>query len=286
MPIRTILVPADGTDASKPAIEMALKLAPAFHAHVEVLHVRADAKDAVPLLGEGMSGAMIEEMIDMAETEAAQRAKAARAMFDSTCGAQSIPVKDAADGVEEASISWREETGREDEVTATRALLADMIVMTRPGSESEVSATLTLNAALFESARPVLLAPHEGASLPTRHAVIAWNGSAQAARAVRTAMPLMKKMDAVTVVTIDARGEVTPTAADVAAYLAWHGIQAQVRSKNGEGPGMVLLNVCREVDADLLVMGAYTHSRLRQLIMGGVTRFVLDNAKIPVLMAH
>ena len=109
MPIRTILVPADGTEASKPAIEMALKLAPAFKGHVEVLHVRADAKDAVPLLGEGMSGAMIEEMIDMAETEAAQRAKAARAMFDSTCGAQTIPVKEAADGVEEASISWHEE---------------------------------------------------------------------------------------------------------------------------------------------------------------------------------
>ena len=233
-----------------------------------------------------MSGAMIEEMIDMAETESGQRATAARAMFDNTCGAATIPVKEAADGAPGASVSWHEETGREDEITATRALLADMIMMTRPSPDSEVSATLTLNAALFESARPVLLAPPQGGIVPGAHAVIAWNGSPQVSRAVRTALPLLAKTGKITVVTFDARGDVTPGGEDVARYLAWHGIDAAVQSTSSEGSGTALLNVCGELGADLLVMGAYTHSRLRQLIMGGVTRHILDNASIPVLMAH
>ena len=85
MSIKTILVPVDGTEAARPALETAFAVAKEFSAHVDVLHVSADPKDAVPLLGEGMSGAMIEEMIEYAEKESGERAASARRMFDDQC---------------------------------------------------------------------------------------------------------------------------------------------------------------------------------------------------------
>ncbi|MFQ5619172.1 MAG: universal stress protein [Rhodospirillales bacterium] len=129
MGIRTILVPLDGSEASKPALETAFMVGRDLAANVKVLHMRADPKDAVPLLGEGMSGTMIEEMIELAETEAAKRAAKARAMFDGLCSEHGIAVVDTPAPAEEVSASWTEDTGREDEATAWRGRLVDLIVV-------------------------------------------------------------------------------------------------------------------------------------------------------------
>lgn len=286
MSIRSMLVAVDGTERSDGVLNTALAIARQLDAHLEALHVKPDAREAVPLLGEGMSGAMIEEMIDLAEREADARAARARAQFDAAVAETGVPTCDAPPGPGGVCVTWRQETGREDETVAWRGRLSDLIVAARPAGDAEAASALVLNAALFESGRPVLVVPPAPVGEVGRTIAIAWNGSAQAARAVAAAMPLLQAAASVRILTISSAA--TPAAAgeELSKYLHWHGISAEtVTSEEIEGAvGADVLG--KAGGADLLVMGAYTHSRLRQLILGGVTRYVLENASIPVLMSH
>lgn len=288
MPIRTILAPIDGTEAAWPVLDAAFTVGRDLPAHIDVLHVRADSKNAVPLLGEGMSGAMIEEMIDLAEKEASGRAKSARDMFDDLRGRHSVPIAETAPGPDGASVTWIEETGREDEVTAQRGRLADLIVIARPTPEMDVTSRMTLNAAIRETGRPVLVVPPEPPQSLGRKVAVAWNGSAEAARAVRLAMDVISRAEEVSVLTVEGERTSGARAAEFAAYLAWHGITARIRTLEyaERFAGEELLKACGDMGADLLVMGAYTQSRVRQLILGGVTRHVLEVAELPVVMAR
>lgn len=289
MSIRTILVPFDGSEASKPALDTALAVGRKIDAHVDVLHVSVDARDVVPLLGEGMSGAMIEEMFGLAEKEAADRLEKARRMFDEACAGAVPMVEQPPEGAGEVgfSVTWSEQTGREDEIIGNRGRLADLVVVARTMPDSTASAAQILNTALFESGHPVLVAAGSAPVLGTRVA-IAWNGSAQAARAVTASIPFLQRAGGVTILTADSAAtsvDVVPALID---YLAWHGVAADARTSSAAGRhvGEVMLKECVDLGAEMLVMGAYTHSRMRQLILGGVTRYVLAEAKIPLFMAH
>ncbi|MDP6573117.1 MAG: universal stress protein [Rhodospirillales bacterium] len=297
MSIKTILVPVDGTEAARAALELAFVAGKQFSAHVDVLHVSGDPKDAVPLLGEGMSGAMIEEMIEYAEKEAAERATSGRRMFDEQCARDSVSVVEtppetptAADTV---SAAWVEVVGRDNEAVAQRGRLADLIVAGRPTADADPSATMVVNAALFETGRPVLVAPPGVSAAPAPAAMgskvaIAWNLNAEAARAVTAAIPFLGRAESVVVVTAESKRTSSGAAGELVPYLAWHGISAVTKTipPSRRAVGEALLGACADVGADMLVMGAYTHGRVRQLILGGVTRHVLAEATIPVLMAH
>lgn len=283
---KTILVPvADGASAVSP-LDTAFRLASLFGAHVVGLHVRNDPTSAVPLVGEGMSGGMVEEMMSVAERQSAERAAAARAGFDAACtrhgvGMSTVPVAGP-------SAQWEDMTGREEEAVAWRGRLSDLVVMGRPSEGAEMPSLLSLNAALMESGKPLLLAPPQAPAVVGRSVAVAWNGSAEAGRAVAFALPLMKRAETVTILSIaEDNRTVSASAGELAAFLAWHGITAQCKVVHGGAhAGNVLLEQCSAVGADMLVMGAYTHSRLRQLILGGVTRHVLNHADIACLMCH
>ncbi|MBL6947409.1 MAG: universal stress protein [Rhodospirillales bacterium] len=293
MSIRTILVPLAGSEDVTPVMEMGLTLGRDLGAHVDVLHIQSDPKDTIPLLGEGMSVSMIEDMIQMAEKEGGERASDGRRTYDELVSKLSITVSDDPTS-QGPSTSWGQEVGRNDEVTARRGRLADLIVVARPTESSDVLATLTLNAALFDSGRPVLVAPPAGggsakALTPGGHVAISWNGSAQSARAVSSAMGLIAKAEKVSVFTAASDVTSASRAPELATYLEWHGIVPDTRTftiDGGQAIGGALLDECGKEGVDLLVMGAYTHSRVRQLILGGVTRHVLENATLPLFMAH
>lgn len=287
MPIKKILVPLDGTEVAGPVLHTAFSVCRDLSAHLEVLHVRADSKNAVPLLGEGMSGAMIEEMIDLAEQEAATRADKARAMFDKVLAEYGFPVRELP-GMDGPSAAWVERTGREDEATAQRGCLSDLIVVARPTPESDVSCRMTLNAAIRESGRPVLVIPPGEAKPMGKKVAIAWNGSAEAARAVRLSMAFVCSADEVLVLTAEGSTTRAASASELADYLAWHGISAKTKTVAiaDRAGGEDLLRECADEKIDLLMMGAYTQSRVRQLILGGVTRHVLSEATLPVVMAR
>ena len=291
MSIKTILTPYNGTDEAQPALDVAFTLGRDLGAHVNVLHVSANPQDSVPLLGEGMSAAIIEEMLQLSENESSERASRAQLNFDKTCGRYATAVAQTSAAGKGASAEFSRETGREDEILAVKGRLSDLIVAAQPVGDNQAVSMMTINAALFETGRPVVIAPPSfpaTGALCGRKVVVSWNGSAEASRAVAAAMPLITRAESVVVLRADGDKSSSDMASELVAYFAWHGINADTKLLNASGShvGPDLLDECGAVGADLLVMGAYTHSRMRQLILGGVTRHILSESQIPVLMAH
>jgi nucleotide-binding universal stress UspA family protein len=148
---------------------------------------------------------------------------------------------------------------------------------------------LTFEAAVLETGRPVLLVPTTNHTDPTQgKVVVAWNGSPEAFRAVTAAMPILVKASEVIVFTSSEGNIEASMADDLVTYLKWHGAKASVLKSDGKSNSVedALLTAVKKAKASLLVMGAYTHSRFRELLFGGVTRHVFKHATTPVLMAH
>jgi nucleotide-binding universal stress UspA family protein len=286
MPIRKLLVPLTGTAAGEAAIATALCLARKFNAHIYAIHVRADSRDVAPLAGEGLSGAMIQEMMQATDRESNERSSAIRTMFDNAIEAAGIHIEKPAALHDHPTATFAVITGREEDVVAHQARLADYTIVPHPESGDDVSSSDALHAVLFDSGRAVMIAPHHAPQTLGRRVAVAWNGSGESAAAVQAAMPLLHRADAVRILMSDEYQRNGPPARELAAYLAMHGVQAEIatfRSIDREvGAGM--LAAARDFGADLMTMGAYSHSRLRQLILGGVTRHVLEHADLPVLM--
>ncbi len=285
MAIRKLLLPLTGTASGEAALTTALTVARLWDAHLTALHVRVDSRDVAPLAGEGLSGAMIEEMMSATEKESSDRSNAVRALFDRFVTQHGVTVAEPHAGAG-ATANFASVTGREDDLVAQLARLTDLTVVPHPEAGDEVSSSDALHAVLFDSGRPVLVAPQ--VALPTvgTRICIAWNGTAESASAVYAAIPWMQKAQAVRILSAEEYQRRGPGSRELATYLALHDIHpeiAEFRPLEKE-VGRGLLAAAREFGADLLAMGAYSHSRLRQLLLGGVTRHVLENASLPVLM--
>jgi nucleotide-binding universal stress UspA family protein len=281
-----ILCPIAGAAGDRRALDAAASLALAFSSHVEVLHARPDPTAFVPYLGEGMSPGAVEALIGDAERRAEESERRASEAFASWSRERGVAQSKAAASPRVASCSWRREDGAEDFWIARRGRLADLVVVAAPGGEASVAATAAAEAALLDTGRPVLLAP-SAPVVVAGVAVVAWNGSQQAARAVGAALPLLARAREVHVVTIEEAGRpADPT--DLAEYLAWHGVAARARMADRDAAGIAATidAACTQSAAALLVMGAYTHSRVRELIFGGVTAHTLRDCRIPTLLAH
>ncbi len=286
MSLRTILAPISGANGDKTALDAALAVARRFDAHIEVLHVSGDPRDAVPFLGEGASGALIEQIMDAAAKETKARAQRARKTFDEWMAAASLPAADRPGQTTGASAAWRPETGAEDQWVARRGRLADLIVAAPPAEAGKLAWTIVFEAALLDTGRPILSVSPSASMRPGEGTVVVgWNGSAQASRAVAAAMPFLATAPRVVVVSMAEKG-VNASPADLVTYLGWHGVRAEARTPEAKGASVGAVLLSEAADAGLLVMGAYTHNRLREMIFGGVTRHVLENAMVPVLMAH
>src|SRR3954447_25606292 len=285
MPIRRLLLPLTGTAAGEAALSTALTVARKWDAHLTALHVRVDSRDVAPLAGEGLSGAMIEEMMSATEKESSDRSDAVRALFDRFVAKHGVTVAEPHPGAG-ATANFASITGREEDLVAQLARLADLTVVPHPEAGDDVSSSDALHAVLFDSGRPVLIAPQFVPNRIGARICIGWNGTAESAAAVQAAIPWMQRAQAVRILFADEYQRRGPGAMEVAGYLALHDIRAEIaqfRPQDREvGRGM--LAAAREFGADLLCMGAYSHSRLRQLILGGVTRHVLEHATIPVMM--
>jgi len=292
MAYRRLLLPLTGTAAGEAALATALIVARIWKAHVHCLHVRVDARDVAPLAGEGLSGAMIEEMMAATERESEERAERVRALFERfTSGLGGITLADNPDTAAKSdgpTLSFESIAGREEDIVAQTSRLYDMAVVPHPDAGEDVSSSDALHAILFDSGRPVLIAPRTApADIGTR-VCVAWNGTAESAAAVAAALPWLHRASAVRILCADEYQRRGPRAEGLQAYLRWHSIEAEIfRFKpQTREVGAGLLGAARDFGADLLTMGAYSHSRLRQLILGGVTRHVLENAEIPVMMCR
>jgi hypothetical protein len=196
MAIRKILLPLSSAAAGESALATALVVARIWRAHVAALHVNVDSRDVAPLAGEGLSGAMIEEMMAATEKESGERAASVHALFDRAIAAQGIASAARAAGERTATASFTAAVGREEELVAQQARLADLTVVAHPDAGGDGASADALHAVLFDSGRPVLLAPQDAPSTIGRRVCVAWNGTAESASAVSAALPWLEKAEA------------------------------------------------------------------------------------------
>ncbi len=288
MTIRTVLVPLGSSQNPTRHLASAFAFAKRLDAHIDVFHISPDPRDSVAYVGEGVTGAIIEDLMSAAEQEGDARATQSQEQFASMCAATGATVDNAA-GAVGFSAAFATVTGRIYDLIALRGRLADVIVVPRPQKGDDAMVQATLEVALLETGRPVLVVPPRDVSELGDRIVILWSGAEEAARAVAGALPLLHMAESVAAYSFSRYAKPLARAADLVTYLAWHGIDVGKHEDidtAGRDVADAVLEKLDENRADLVVMGAYTHSRLRHLIFGGMTSAMLERAEIPVLMAH
>src|SRR6185312_2836539 len=203
MAIRKLLLPLTGTAAGEAALTTSLMIARSWNAHVLALHVRVDSRDVAPLAGEGLSGAMIEEMMSATEKESSERAHAVRGMFDRFVARHEVTLSEARSGVDHATASFAAVTGREEDIVAQQARLADLTVVPHPDAGEDVSSSDALHAVLFDSGRPVLISPQVAPTTIGTRVCLAWNGTAESASSALAALPWMQRAEAVKILSAE-----------------------------------------------------------------------------------
>jgi nucleotide-binding universal stress UspA family protein len=260
MAYKDLLVVLDSGARSRQRLQLAARLAERFAAHLVGLCVMAGARG-----------------------QADQQDAGARRLFEDVAARHAL------------SAEWRPAHGDPTELTAVHGRYADLIILGQrdPDTFETVLLQPFPEEVALQTGRPLLVIPYAG-TVPAvgRRVLVGWDASRAATRAVHDAIPLLAGAEAVTVFTIDARiggnrhGELP--GADIALHLARHGVTATTERTVSGGIGIanVLLSRASDLAADLLVIGAYGHSHLRELLLGGTTRTVLASMTVPVLMAH
>ncbi|MBU6425722.1 MAG: universal stress protein [Rhodospirillales bacterium] len=287
MSVRKFLLPVNSTASAEAALQAGLLLARMWNAHLEVLHVQSDTREIAPFAGEGLSGALIEDMMTATEREGGVRTRELQEMFLSATETAGVQVGAAHRGVSEPSACFTTLVGREEQLVAHKARLADLTIVPHPLAGEDVAAAEALHAVLFDSGRPVLLAPVVPPASIGKRIAIAWNGTAYAASALGSVMPFVRQAQAVRILVSEDYNRPGPGGQEVREYISHHGVEADLATFSAidKNTGAGMLAAAQEFGADLMSMGAYsTASRLRQLILGGTTRHVLEHAQISVLM--
>jgi nucleotide-binding universal stress UspA family protein len=270
MTYKTILVHLDDRARRAERLQLGFQLADRFEAHLVALFTLDAAR--IPSYALAEAGPIVRDI------EGRRRSAAAR---DAEADFRRAQV---AGGKAELRLS------QDDALPVVRdgARYADLVILGQP-EPGDAAAKTFCEELLLSAGRPLLFVPHAG-HFPEvgRRVLVAWNTSREAARAVSDALPLLARAESVEVVAFDSAGGGEVPRADIALYLARHGVKATAARQRGPGVeiGAQILSRAADASADLIVMGGYGHSRLRELALGGATRSVLQAMTMPVLMAH
>jgi nucleotide-binding universal stress UspA family protein len=289
--MKRVLVPLTGHSPDRRALVAAFQVSESCRGLVDALCIMPHTEVHTPTESTSIPSALLAQLRRIATEDQARAAATARQIFDEVCR-QHNRVETEGAGVpasNQASCRWRQETGSTTDILPEEARLADLVVLAQDETARDLGAP-GIEAVLFGSGRALLIAPRsEPASVGTTVA-IAWDGSRAASRAVAAAMPLITHANRVVILSGD-----RPTlgrASDpgrLAESLACYGLTAVSHNvaANGQHMSKVLMHSAVELGCDMLVMGAYGHSRFREMVLGGVTRGVLDApVDLPILMAH
>jgi nucleotide-binding universal stress UspA family protein len=278
--MKTILVPTSPHELMPSALTTAWLAARRLEAYVEGFALRPALTEYIPF---DMVGGLTWVRDDAADEEAVQRA---RRLFEDFMRDNAVPFAKSGEGG--LGYGWREKAAAGDDFVGSYGRIFDVTVLGRPNADQAYPSMATLEAALFESGRPVLIAPPVPPQQLGEIVVVAWNGSTETARAIALAMPLLHKARRIVVLEIEGGTVPGPSVDELARALNRNGLAAEpmVIKPGRQSAGEAILATVKSVGCDLLVKGAYTQSRLRQMIFGGQTSHILAEATVPVLMAH
>jgi nucleotide-binding universal stress UspA family protein len=280
-----LAVIGDGNAA--PVLEAALLTARRFNSHVVGRHCLTT--DYAVVFGSKMGFTNSSDVDRTLEREAHDRRDLARRLFEEFMTAHGVHIGPLVSGYDGPSASWREEDGRQNTLVGMLGRVYDLILVEQPDKLASI-AEATLEDALFASGRPVMMVPKTPPKALGEIVAIAWNGSTETAVTVAAGMPFLKKAHEVVVVAVGPQDmpEPGPGGRELLDTLQHHGLKVSLRTAVGrqKSQGESFLSEAMAAGADLLLKGAYTQSRIRQIIFGGGTRHIIMEAKIPVLMAR
>jgi len=279
MGFKTILAPIEQHDLVNSTLKTALLLARKFDSYIEGCALRV----AIPAAFASEAGAV---PIPAVERKIAENEKRSRSLFENFMQEHGVP---RGGDTKTLSSGWLANAPEGDHFVGSHGRVFDVIVLGKPGRDPKGPRMTTLEAGLFESGRPVLIAPITPQPQMGTNVLIAWNCSTEQARVTAFAMPILKRANRVIVMTVEGGAPVPgPTGEQLCRYLQLNEIPAKPLTIGLDGrlTGEAILAHARALGCDLLIKGAYTQSRWRQMIFGGTTRYILSNADLPVLMAH
>jgi nucleotide-binding universal stress UspA family protein len=287
MAIKSILVPLDGRDRSQEALATALVVARRFGAHISTLHVSESTLKSTGFAT--LSSSLRESVLAEEKHLLNQSAQEISNAVEAFARRRKLTLANEPSAKNGITISFDHEYGEVNDTLVRWARHHDTVAISRPGKSSDSfrigAMGSTVEALLMQSGKPVLLVPPQWKAKKARHAIIAWNDSLEASKALSMTLPWLEQMQKVTIVVARRRklgGE------KVRQQLAWHGIKAEVEilNRRSQSAGTRLLNICKKLEGDFLVMGGYSQSRLRQRIFGGVTDHMLAHSGIITVMVH
>jgi nucleotide-binding universal stress UspA family protein len=278
MPYKTILVHLDVGARAGARLDLACQLARRFDAHLVGVHALTEIRVpsyAVMIAGQGG------QLAEFQAHAAAELRERSEALFRKRVAAAGLDKTEyratRVDAVESVSLHAR---------------YADLVVAGQP-NDADASGVEPdfIERILLAAGRPVLVVPYAGSFADAgKRVLVAWNASREATRALTDSIPLLREAEAVHVIAFDPAGAAhgAVPGADIGLYLARHGIKVTVSQQSAPDVdvGNQLLSRAADLDADLIVMGAWGHSRLQELVLGGVTRTILQSMTVPVLMSH
>ncbi len=285
--MKTIYLALSGETEAEATANAAFTLAKTFDAHVTGSDTVAETSPFLDQTGIGMMATYYDELYQTAEKVQSHKRTVASELFETTRQKHDVALKEKPE-VSGATCTWYAHDG-DPEIVARLGRLADIIVLACPSERSSFADLRTLEQAVFDARRPVLMVPQEAVLDSTAAVVVAWNGSAEAARALINGIPLMTKAGKTTLVQV---GDLPPGSTEVSdaeAYLQLHGVDVETKHlerRAKEPVAKTLLEQCENAGAGCLVMGAYTHNPWRELVLGGVTQHMTKHAPLPILFAH
>lgn len=278
MSMKTVLLPMENHDGMQSVLETAVLLARRHDSYIEGFALRWTIENVA-----GVDAFAAEQY----ERELAAEAQRARQTFESFMQKSDVPR--SGKGMTSLSFGWLNEPLKGESVVGTYGRAFDVIVMNRPSADSPGLYRRALESGLFESGRPMLLSPPTPPQHIGTNVLIAWNGSTEQARTMALSMPLLERAERVTVLTVTGGTEVPgPSAEQMIRYLQLNGVRSQrlTVELGKKNTGECVLDTARRLNCDLLIKGAFTQNRLRQMIFGGATQHIMASATLPVLLAH
>ena len=272
-----ILVPIESHSSVDSVLQTALLIARRFEGYIEGMPLGPDLPDLVafdmPVSWTITDQNTWKELADEAHRK-----------FEAFMASHGVAARSS--GAQGVTYGWTGERSFGDSQIGSYGRIFDCTVLGRPGSDRGDPRMATAEAALFESGRPIILAPPASPTALGDTVVIAWNQSMETARATAMAMPMLRKASKVVVMTVDDFRSEGPSGEQMAEMLQHSGIPAEyvLRKANGRNSGEAILRGVEALGGDLLVKGAYTQSRLRQMFFGGATSHIMSNATVPVFM--
>ncbi len=284
--MKSIILPLTRDSDAKSLAASAAKLADRFGATLTGLFVRRDPKHAIPLLGEGLTAEMIQEMCDATQREGLRYAAEAEAFFHAATAAEGIGTPQDNDG-DGAIALWRMLVGDVEDHVGRCARTADFAVCERPQGKNSAQSEI-FNDLVFRSGRSALMLPEAYDGPMLDNLLVAWNGRAECARAVGGALPVIKKASKVSILQVGDLGEDRPTLDDIGFYLETHGVIADhiQTPKTSTSVGATVLQTAHDIGANSIVIGAFSTARWRELILGGVTKHLIEHSQLPIYMSH